>query len=185
MSSNVVSSIKVSGAVRSFVALGIFLGCLVLFFFFVLLPEDRYLHNLKVQFEAEQNRLDSARTKFSDIPELKKRILELESRYSSLKERLPDSENIPEIIKQLSGEIGKFDIKLISLIPKTVKAAENEQANETTIDLTLQLSYRTLADYLEAIENLPLLFRIKDISIEEGIEDRLTVRLILATYNLR
>ena len=111
--------------------------------------------------------------------------MELESRYSSLKERLPDSENIPEIIKQLSGEIGKLDIKLISLIPETVKARENEQANETTIDLTLQLSYRTLVEYLEAVKNLPLLFRIKDISIEEGIEDRLTVRLVLATYNLR
>ena len=185
MNSNVTSSIRISGPVKSFIILGIFFCCLLLFFILALLPKNKTLNSLKIQFEAGQEKLDSAKNQFADLPAIEKKLLKLKSEYSAMEKKLPDDENIPEIIKQLSGELGKLDIKLISLVPEIKKASGDGEVNETTIEILMQSTYRTLGDYLEAIENLPLLSKVQDVAMEaEGIGNLLTIRLVLATYNL-
>ena len=186
MNSDVTSSIRISGPLKSFIVIGIFFCCLLLFFILVLLPKNKTLNSLKIQFEACQEKLDSAKTQFADLPAIGKKLLKLKSEYSLLEKKLPDDENIPEIIKQLSEELGKLDIKLISLVPEIKKASGDDEVNETTIEILMQSSYKTLGSYFEAIGNLPLLFKVQDVAMEaKGAGNLLSIRLVLATYNLK
>ena len=185
MSSNVSSSIRITGPVRSFIILGVLFCCLVVFLAFVLLPQNRTLNNLRVQLKDTQEKLDDIKGQFLNIPAIQKRIRELKSEYSLLKKKVPDNENIPEIVKQLSEEIGKLDMKLISFIPEMQETSDEEDLNETTIEILMQTNYRTLGQYFEAVESLPLVFKIKDVAMEKEDEGNLlSVRLVLATYNL-
>ncbi len=186
MNSNVISSIRIRKPVRSFITLGIFFCSLLLFFFLVLLPQEQTLDSLKTQLEADREKLESARSKSLNISAVEEKMLKLKSKHSFLEGKVPDDKNIPEIINQLSGEIGKLDIKLISLVPEIKKASESDKVSETTIEILMQSSYRTLGDYFEAIGNLPLLFKVRDVTMEaEGAGNLLSIRLVLATYNLK
>ncbi len=185
MNLSVISSIRISKPARSFIVLGIFLCVMVVFFYTTVLPQNETLNSVKRQYATDLNKLNLAKTQFLTLPEIEEDIRRLELEYELLKKKLPDNENIPDIIKQLTEELGKLDIKLTSLIPEIKEASKKEKVRETTIDIIIKSNYLTLGNYLEAIENLPLLFKVRDVAIEKAEKGNLlTVRLVLATYNL-
>lgn len=185
MNLSVISSIRISKPVRSFIVLGIFLCVMVVFFYTVILPQNETLNTLKRQYATDLEKLNLAKTEYLALPRIQEEIEQLKLEYELLGEKLPEKANIPEIIKQLIEELGKLDIKLTSLIPEIKEASKKEKVRETTIDIIIKASYVTLGNYLEAIENLPLLFKVRDVAIEKAEKGNLlTVRLVLATYNL-
>ncbi len=184
-SSALLSISRLGRPVKSLIILGMVLIGLLLFFLLITLPQTRLLNGLKMQFKAEQKRLETERLQLLSIPEMKSEMSQLKSRYALLQKRLPDGEVTLEIIKQLTEELGRFNIKLISLVPGAGECPE-EGINETTIEILMQSNYEAVGRYLEAVRNLPFLFRIKDIAIErEEARGRLNVRLVLATYSLK
>ncbi len=186
MNLSVISSIsRISKPVRSFIVLGIFLCAMIVFFYTTLLPQNETLNSLKRQYATDLDKLNLARIEHMALPRIEQETKQLELEYELLKKKLPEKSNIPEIIKHLTEELGKLDIKLTSLIPEIKEASKKERVRETTIDIVMKSSYLTLGNYLEAIENLPLLFRVRDVTIEKAeMGNLLTVRLVLATYNL-
>ena len=185
MNLSVISSIRISKPVRSFIVLAIFLCVMVVFFYAVILPQNENLNSLKRQYATGLDKLNLAETQSLALPGIEQETKQLELEYELLRKKLPEKANIPEIIKQLTEELGKLDIKLTSLIPEIKEASKKEKVRETTIDITIKSSYVTLGNYLGAIENLPLLFKVRDIAIEKAeMGNLLTVRLVLATYNL-
>lgn len=176
---------KLGRSVRALIILGIFLTLLLLFFFFVTRTQTQLLNSLRMQFNAEQERLKAERLQLLNVPGMEREISLLKLKYERLQKRLPDNEATLEIIKQLNEQLAGFDIKLISLVPG-IGAAREEGLNETTVEMFMQSGYEMTGRYLEAVEGLPFLFRIKDIAIERsGTGGRLNVRLVLAAYSLK
>ncbi len=185
MNLSVISSIKISKPVRSFIVLVIFLCAMIVFSYTTLLPQNETLNSLRTQYDADLIKLEIARIEYMTLPEIEEERKRLELKYQQLRKNLPDKGNIPDIIKHLTEELGKLDIKLTSLIPEIKEASRKERVRETTIDIIMKSSYVTLGNYLGAIENLPLLFKVRDVVIEKAEKGNLlTVSLVLVTYDL-
>ncbi len=167
MNLSVISSIRISKPVRSFIVLGIFLCAIIVFFYTRFLPENETLNSLKRQYATDLDKLRLAQIEILGLPEIEEETKQLELEYELLKKQLPEKENMPEVIKHLTEELSKLDIKWDSLIPKIEEESKKERVRETTIDIVMKPSYLTLGNYLDAIDNVPLLFEVRYVSLNK------------------
>ncbi|MFH1904919.1 MAG: type 4a pilus biogenesis protein PilO [bacterium] len=159
---------------------------LILFFFFGFLPGNKKLNELRKDLESVQNKLEKARKEVTTLPIIYQKIEEAKSSFSSLNKKLPDTVNIPEIVDQLSRELNKLDIKLISLAPDVKEKVKEEEIGRLDIEIIAHFTYLALANYLGSVSKLPLLFKVQDLKIEkdEKIAPYLMVHLIMSSYFL-
>ena len=177
---------KIGSQEKSFIVLGVILIALILFFFFGFLPKNKKLNELRKDLESVQTKLEKARKEVTTLPAIYQEIEEAKSSFSSLNKKLPDTVNVPEIVDQLSRELNKLDVKLISLTPNIKEKTEEEETGRMDIEIVACFTYIALANYLESVSKLPLLFKVQDLKIEkdEKIAPYLMVHLIMSSYFL-
>jgi len=177
---------KLSSQEKIFVGIGVVAIGLIVFFFRLYLPTNNQLNRLQDELNSTQEKLEKVKREVSTLPEIKEKTTLAKERLSILEKKLPDEQNIPEIVNLLSKELSKLDLELISLIPTSRGKREGEEMERVEIEIIMESSYRTLGEYLKTIENLPRLFKVKDLSIakEGGNFPKLQVQLLLTTYSL-
>jgi len=177
---------RIGSQEKSFIVLGVVLIALILFFFFGFLPRDKELNGLRKNLKSVQNKLGKARKAVTTLPAIYQETEEAKSSFSSLNKKLPDTVNIPEIVDQLSRELNKLDVKLISLTPDIKEKTDGGKIGRIDIEIVACFTYLALTNYLESVSKLPLLFKVQDLKIEkdEKIAPYLMVRLIMSSYFL-
>ena len=133
--------------------------------------------------------LEGIETMVNSVPNPQKEIEILQTRLQRLKEKAIDKEQIPRIIQQLSQETAKLDIEVTSIKPrediKDLFSNLPEGVSKVYIEVKIRCPYQILVKYLEALNSLPLLFTVEDLSIEKfkaGVTESLDVLLLLSAY---
>ncbi|MBU1006473.1 MAG: type 4a pilus biogenesis protein PilO [Candidatus Omnitrophica bacterium] len=170
-------------------AIGISIIAISMTYYLLYIPKVRQIAGLQKETKKLHGEIEEIEKMVRRVPDPKKEIEVLGERLQKLKEKATDKEQIPKIIQQLFQKTGELNIEVVSINPRE-ETEENsidipEGVSKVYIEIKIKCSYRTLLQYVEALNHLPLLFTLEDLSIgkdsEEGSEN-LQVLLLLSTY---
>jgi type IV pilus assembly protein PilO len=103
---------------------------------------------------------------------------------TALNERLPEKEEIPRLVQQLTDLSRNYKLELVSLRPQPM--VETGDYLRLPLEINLGGSYRALGEYLQEIEALPRVVNLEEIEIQaESEKSSLNIRLILVAFALR
>lgn len=163
---------------------------LILAYGLLYIPKSREIIKLQKEATKIYNEIESVEKMINRVPNPKKEIELLQERLQRLKEKATDKEQLPKIIQQLFRKTGELNIEVISIKPHDYveeKGSSNlpEGVSKAYIEVNIRCPYRALVNYIEALNSLPLLFTIENLSIEKpglDISEVLSVNLLLSTY---
>ena len=165
---------------------GMFLCTLALIFFYAFFyrPQAKRMERFQEELKKITGNLKEAEGKSALLPSVRKRISQLEEEFVFLQKKVPEEEDLPAAVQSLAKEAKRLGIIIVALAPSE-KKEEKSELTSFSLKMELESSYQTLARYLEAIEELPLLVTVEDLVVEKPEEgSNLRVQVLVNSYSL-
>jgi len=152
-------------------------------FFLLYIPSSRTLARLRKEYKNINAEAALAQENIRQIPNPEKDIQALKARLEEAEHKFIHRDQLPRVIEQLFQKTSELGIEVISINPK-----EEPQINaqeKIFIEVKMRCNFFGLGNYLESLENLPILFTVENLTIRKdessGVE-KLLVDMLLACY---
>jgi len=161
-------------------------GLLIAFYAFFYQPQSKRLGKLQNELKTITNSLKESEAKTSMVSSVKKRGKELEKEFISLQEKVPEEENLPEVIQSLVNESKRLGITIVAIEPVGKSEKIGSKLRRFPVEIDIESPYQLLTSYLKSIEELPITFTIDDLVIEkkENLLPSLKIHLLMSSYAL-
>lgn len=159
-------------------------------YYLLYLPKQNQIRSLKKEIKDFHKEIEDIEAMVKRVPDPKKGIQEIKERLQKLKEKATDREQVPRIMQQLFQKTAELNIQIVSINPREdIKGTLGnlpDWVNKVYIEIKIRCPYRALVNYIDALNKLPLLFTLEDLSIvktkAEGVSENLDVTLLLSAY---
>lgn len=152
--------------------------CIGVFFFMVLHIIGKkvafdFFEREKDRTEKIQEELKESKRLVKENPKPQEQIEEIKLKMEELKQKVVSNKELPRIIQQLTKKSSELNIDIISVKP--IKDAQVTEINlpegisKAYIELVIKTNYRDLSNYIESLEDLPIVFTVETISIERFV----------------
>ncbi len=132
---------------------------------------SRWSKSLKEEFDSKQKVLEGNRNLIREIPNPRKAMDKIRKAMDELHKRAVSKKELPRIIQQLIKKSSELNIEIVSIKPiKNVKESGEklpQGVSKAYIEMVIRCPYRTLGEYLKALNSLPIIFTIESIYIEK------------------
>jgi Tfp pilus assembly protein PilO len=183
---------KITYLIILFLSYALVLGGLYVFLGRRLLSYSNELRNRLVEQSKE---IEETKNLIKAIPNPDKEIANVEEKIRELRDKAVTKEQVPRIIQQLTRRSSELNINIVSIKPLTAPEESGDKliqaVNKVYIEVVMSCPYPTMGDYLKALTELPILFTVESIVIENK-EDvptsaskkapEVLVNLLLSTY---
>jgi len=129
-----------------------------------------YAQPAQASIEERQVRLDGLRaeiqrglTNARRLPEVRKEIAGLEQQLAALRERLPEEQDVADLLRRVQGMATESNLTIRGFTPRA--AARKQLHMEWPIGLQLEGTYHNLGDFLERVSKFPRIINVGDIQI--------------------
>ena len=134
---------------------------------------QKELADLSTQIEVKEAEIVTVQAKNKSIVGLRRSVKDSteklerkKARLESLKERLPSTKQISQLLAELSGE-GRGDrIKIISIKPMAIE--EKGELLRLPFQVTLESGFYSFGNYMERLENLERVMVIENFKLESS-----------------
>ena len=159
-------------------------------YYLLYLPKQNEISRMQKEIRKLHKEVEVIEEMVGRVPDPKKGIQVIQERLQKLKEKATDKEQIPRIMQQLFQKTAELNIEVTSINPrndiKATSANLPEGVSKVFFEIKIRCSYKSLVNYIDALNKLSLLFTIEDLSVVkskvEGVSENLDVTLLLSTY---
>ena len=154
-----------------------------------------FMDHEKKSFDQSQDQIKAQQELINANREAKKQAEEIKSKLQELDQKSVGEKELPRIIQQLSRKSGELGIEIISIKPLKESAAQSSEVpagiNKTYIEVMVKGSYRSITDYIKALDELPITFTVESLLLDKFAESlgpasgRLQGTLVLSSYSLK
>lgn len=131
--------------------------------YLVFAPRNEEIAAARREIEAKQTRLTSLRELTSRIGDLGREIDARRSELAQLEERLPESEDLDGLLKEITRIAQRSDLAVRTV--KGEKPVAAGPAMEVPLSLALEGEFGGLYDFLLALESLPRITRVQSMKV--------------------
>ena len=164
------------------------LAALLLFVYFLLMPQLTRLGTLVGKASKAKLELRSAKVSISNIDKFKNDIEKFSAKIDLYEKKLPAEQEMPSLLEELNSMAKKSNLDIISITPSAprVEGAQRAAYQEFLIKVSARCGYHELGNFLTDLENADRFMKLVDISIKanENTPKRHSVELMVATYIL-
>lgn len=162
-------------------------------FALVISPTQKKIISKKKEWKEMEATLAESRIKQSAAYKIDKAGIEAES--ASLKRKLPSKSNVSAVIDELTRKGKALNIEFITIDPQEERSAtpgsrqsaDGFRYSVLPIDIDMRASFRSIGEYLHAVDNLESGFATVDnvqISKDDRIFPKLKVRMTVSVYSI-
>ena len=126
-------------------------------------PQGRALNTLRSQIETEKNTTASYAAKVAIVPDLRRQVEEMRSRYKDFDRRMPKSKELHGFLKEISENLEKE--RLDNPLIEPGGTAREESFHTMPITMRFQGNYLSLASFLKRIDTMERLTRVQKLHI--------------------
>jgi len=161
----------------------------VLYFSFILKPQIvRVAESVSAAGSIDAD-LKEAGKNIANIPAFKKNIVAYEEKVDRYEKMLPVEQEIPSLLENLSNIARSSNIKIVGIIPVTVKEDKPKKAQvyqEIPILINAKSGYHELGKFLSSMENSDRFMKVADIQIKSNAQSpkKHEVEVLVLTYIL-
>lgn len=143
-------------------AAGVILPVVILSYL-LLYPRWQEIRSLREDIDREKAKLEQIRQTRARIAQFKQELADLESRFERIKVMLPDSKEIPGLLRTIS-QLG-LQQGLEFLLFKPEKELPREFVAEIPVTLHLKGTYHQVGIFFDRLRRLPRIINIKQLEI--------------------
>ena len=168
-------------------ATGALAALVLLFWFFVYVPQHKKLNQLKARLDSTEKQVAEI-TNIAKGKDLAQVIRDLKSDFTKTINRLPDQDEVAIFILSDSAKKLKIDVKSISpSVARTIEGAIlGYQVMELPVTINLSGEYRALGEYLRMLRSsdFPIFVQVRQFSVKGNGEGQLFLgaNLQISTY---
>jgi type IV pilus assembly protein PilO len=163
-----------------------------LYIYFVFVPQIMRVTSLIGRLGKMKTELSSAKSTITGMDELKKKMKEYNEKVELYEKKLPEEQEIPSLLENLSGMAKDANITITSIMPslQSSKAdGAHKQGNiykEIPIVITAKSGYHELGYFLSKLENADRFMKVVDIGIKanKALPKKHDIELMVCTYVL-
>jgi len=165
-----------------------FVAFMFIYYNLLLLPLRKKIVEVKKNISEESARLNKARILKEQLPQLKQETEMLRLQIEQLKQKLPTTPNIPELIKIIGKEAEYYNVKISNLTPKEINSSPKE-FNEIPFSINFMTNYHNLAQFLASIAQGRRIFAAQNLQLNYSQTTQTDLNLsgtcILIAYTLK
>lgn len=161
--------------------LNILFGCLGFLIFLVGLyiflgrPAIKYERKMRQELKIKQDKIKESEMLIRNFPDPQKALEEIQKKSEELKGLGISRKQLPRAVQLLGQTANRLNIKkIISIRPREDIKDENENlplgVTKTYIEVIVSCSYRLIGEFIKAISESPLSFKIETLILEEKKE---------------
>lgn len=163
------------------------------YFFLFLRPLISKLADVSHKVSKLQNDMTAAGLAIGGVPKLGNEIDDIKKKVVAYSNKLPNEEEFPALLENLSAMAQNTDVKITKIIPiKDTEAQASEKPaspiyQEQKILINAQCDYHQLGTFISELESAERFMEISDITIEsvKATPRRHNVQLIVKTFILK
>jgi type IV pilus assembly protein PilO len=154
---------KLSQLQRVLISSGIFLVFIGLFVGLSYYPKFQQIGKIKDELKKLEKELKAAKKDAKDLKKYKKRMKEAESRFKLVMKSLPEKEEIPSLLSNISmsGQLSGLEFLLFQ--PK--KEVRKDFYAEIPVAIKVTGQFHNVALFFDKVARLPRVVNIRDISM--------------------
>lgn len=133
--------------------------------YFLYLPRHKELNTLRVQLTKLQAEVDEKTRIANNLPKLQKEYDELTAELARALTELPNSKEIPSLLTSITSLGKNAGLDFLTFKPKP-EVAKDFYA-EVPVDIVVQGSYFSVANFFAAVANLPRIVNITNVDFAE------------------
>lgn len=167
----------------------IFFISLVIFFYyeFIFLSQIEYFKNLSYEVNTQVKILDTKNLEFDNIKQNKIIIEKNESEIKSIKNKIPQYIDLPEIVINLNSILNSYNITVNNIKWGNYTPFNIDESNiyEISLELTLAGEYSSIKNFIEYIKTSERIYSLKKIQLNNdniNIKSHLKADLIISSY---
>lgn len=125
--------------------------------------------NLETQFAQEEDKRNEFKTKYNlaaNLTAYEKQMIEIKETYKNLLNELPSSEQLPELIENITRQAENNGLKYDSIKPGEAKSLLGFY-KELPIDLILTGNYHGFGGFVSDVSKIPRIVTLHDFSIKK------------------
>ena len=162
--------------IKSFLPVAALIAGVVFFLVFAIVPRLNRLEDLKKEFELVNADIEQAGIIIASIPGMKEEIENLKQKNEILKQRVPDSANIPMIVREVSRELDRPGVRLLSLSPE-------EGSGRVLLRITLRTDFVNLGELMKGIGASDMLFTVLELEVHSiPVSDKIYAQMTIASF---
>lgn len=170
-------------AVRAFLVAALFAGMLGGCYHFLIKPGRE---NLQRNIAREADLRDQYRAKLriaSNLDRYRQQMIDLNDLLDEMVQQLPSETEMPGLLEEISGAARDSGLALRSIT--LGDELEQEYFIELPMDIEIVGGYHDLANFINAVAQLPRIVTLHDFNIEQTEGNRLLMKLAARTYRYR
>lgn len=156
----------------------IYIICIGLYIFFGLFPIQDRIQALQISHDEKKQTLDLVRTRVSSLETLTAEASELKVALERAKQELPNSSEIPKLIKEITETGRNAGLEVRKFQPLGERDSEsNDFVSEVPIALGLEGSFHEIAIFFDQLSKMPRIVHVMNIDMQISQETASTVDL--------
>jgi type IV pilus assembly protein PilO len=174
---------KLSQLQRALISGGIFLIFIGLFVWLSYYPKFKEIGKIKVSLKKLEKELKAAKKDAKDLKKYKKRMKEAESKFKLVMKSLPEKEEIPSLLANISSSGQDAGLEFVLFQPK--KEIKKDFYAEIPVAIKVTGRYHNVALFFDKVARLPRVVNIRNISMTPGKgkgSDKLSTGCTAVTY---
>ena len=165
---------------RNGIYAGVMLVIIIIYVLVFLMPTFDNIDSSKKKIAENQSKLNDVTSTVSGLKGLKKQSEELHLKLEKARKALPESNEIPELLKKISEHGSKVGLEISKFNQEPERFSEtNEFVAETPIELAVIGNYHDIAIFFDRISKMDRIVHVDNIDMAIETEDSNKVRLLL------
>lgn len=152
----------------------------VVAYFAAFRPQNAKIERMRGEVVHKREMLDKYRSETARNADLEKANALIAERVAEIEQRLPSGKEIDQIVRQVSQLA--VDAGLAPPTLKTAKPVAAARYKEQPLELTTTGSFHGFYEFLVAMERMPRITRIVEMTIKHGEDTEIEVAFTLSIY---
>jgi Tfp pilus assembly protein PilO len=141
-----------------------FIVFIFVYFSLLLSPIRKKIAEVNQVIAKETNRLNEAKMLKEQLPQLRQETQMLQILIEELKQKLPTSPNVPQLIKIMGKEAQYYNIKISNIVPGAVNTSPKE-FNEIPFTINFTTNYHNLAQFFTSLAQGKRIFAVVSLQL--------------------
>lgn len=171
------------------IAVGLLIVILSAWFFLLYDPEVSKIAEIKLETQQLLDQLQSFQVTQSQVDTLVVQITDLTKKIAAHEARVISKDELPGIVQQIHKTGKRYGVKFQKIIPDydsliEIGTVSTGEIYKLIMHIQLKASYRRFGTFLEALEKLPFMVSLGEITIAYSPESfpRLTIEMEMILY---
>ena len=156
---------------------------------FGIIPQVIKVSRTSGQIRELLGNIDLVNSRVKQLDQMKKRLSDLQAELNSYAKGLPQQEEIPEFLEELSNIAKTSHVKILSITPSELSVAGKDKDDtgyykEMSVLITAKSGYHQLGNFISSLEHSKRFINIEDLEIQSDSKTPREhhVKLNLKTY---